>query len=169
MNNTELIIQLNKVLDIKAINEKIASNFVYLDDSTSEIEGGNYICNILSLKLKKTKTSKIMFTITYKIIKSENNKYIGRIIYFNRVIVGNKSTEKWNDGKALKSIIEYLFTLGYSIIFNGYEEFNNDLSVIFEELKDKSIYITYRPDAFTNANVIGIRDKDGNILKYEKE
>lgn len=172
MNNTNLILRLRQTFDVNDINKEIASNILQVEHNKLEIEDGYYLCKISSIKLKRTKTEKLMFTVTYNVVSKENsieNKFAGRTIYFNRVIVGNRTTEKWNDGRALQTILDYLYKLGYCLTFNGYEELNNDLTTIYEELKNKQVLVCYRADAFTNAEIVGIRTETGETLQYNKE
>lgn len=121
-----------------------------------EVPDGKYIVSIEAMEIKLTKAAdKLMFAVQCK-IKEGNQK--GRMIFFNRVISGNKSTEKWNDGKAIKSVITWLEKLETETVpeFFNYQDFADCVLDIFQEVKDAvEVEVEYKSDNF---NPISIKE-----------
>ena len=121
-----------------------------------EVPDGKYIVSIEAMEIKLTKAAdKLMFAVQCK-IKEGNQK--GRMIFFNRVISGNKSTEKWNDGKAIKSVITWLEKLETETVpeFFNYQDFADCVLDIFQEVKDAvEVEVEYKSDNF---NLISIKE-----------
>lgn len=121
-----------------------------------EVPDGKYIVSIEAMEIKLTKAAdKLMFAVQCK-IKEGNQK--GRMIFFNRVISGNKSSEKWNDGKAIKSVITWLEKLETETVpeFFNYQDFADCVLDIFQEVKDAvEVEVEYKSDNF---NPISIKE-----------
>ena len=68
----------------------------------ADVKKGDYIVSLEKMELTVTKQDqKPMFAAQFKIKEGDNK---GRMLFFNRVIYGNKNTDKWNDGRAIKSV-----------------------------------------------------------------
>lgn len=121
-----------------------------------EVPNGKYIVSFEAMEIKLTKAGdKLMFAVQCKIKEGDQK---GRMIFFNRVISGNKSTEKWNDGKAIKSVITWLEKLGTETVpeFFNYQDFADCVLDIFQEVKDAvEAEVEYKADAF---NLISIKE-----------
>ena len=72
------------------------------DNDFADVPDGTYIISIEKMEIKLTKAQdKLMFAVQAKIKEGEQ---ANRMILFNRVISGNKVSENWNDGRAIKSV-----------------------------------------------------------------
>ena len=121
-----------------------------------EVPNGTYIVSFEAMEIKLTKAGdKLMFATQCKIKEGDQK---GRMIFFNRVISGNKSTEKWNDGKAIKSVITWLEKLETKTVpeFFNYQDFADCVLDIFQEVKDVvEAEVEYKADNF---NPISIKE-----------
>ena len=121
-----------------------------------EVPDGKYIVSFEAMEIKLTKAGdKLMFAVQCKIKEGEQK---GRMIFFNRVISGNKSSEKWNDGKAIKSVITWLEKLETETVpeFFNYQDFADCVLDIFQEVKDAvEAEVEYKADTF---NPISIKE-----------
>lgn len=74
-----------------------------------DVPNGNYIVSVDKMEVKTTKAGdKLMFAVQMSIKENSDgskSNQKGRKIFFNRVISGNRVSESWNDGKAIKSVI----------------------------------------------------------------
>jgi hypothetical protein len=105
------------------------------DTDFEDVPDGTYIVGIEKMELTLTKeTNKPMFAVQFKIKEGEHQ---GRMIFFNRVVGGNKS-EKWNDGKAIKSVITWLDKLETETKaeFFNYSDFSDCILDIFQEVQN---------------------------------
>lgn len=121
-----------------------------------EVPNGTYIVGFEAMEIKLTKTGdKLMFAVQCKIKEGDQK---GRMIFFNRVISGNKNTEKWNDGRAIKSVITWLEKLETETVpeFFNYQDFADCVLDIFQEVKDVvEAEVEYKADNF---NPISIKE-----------
>ena len=89
------------------------------------------------MEIKPTKAKdKLMFAVQCKI---KEGPHKGRLLFFNRVISGNKTSEKWNDGKAIKSVCTWLDKLETETVpeFYNYSDFADCVLDIFQEVQGK--------------------------------
>lgn len=89
-------------------DEKLQKDIENAQDDVEydEVPDGTYIVSIEKMEIKETKAGdKLMFAVQCKIKEGEHK---GRMIFFNRVILGNRNSEKWDDAKAIKSVITWL-------------------------------------------------------------
>lgn len=121
-----------------------------------EVPNGTYIVGFEAMEIKLTKAGdKLMFATQCKIKEGDQK---GRMIFFNRVISGNKNTEKWNDGRAIKSVITWLEKLETETVpeFFNYQDFADCVLDIFQEVKDVvEAEVEYKADNF---NPISIKE-----------
>ena len=126
------------------------------ENDFEDVPDGTYVVSIEAMEIKLTKAGdKLMFAVQCKIVEGEQE---GRMIFFNRVISGNKNTEKWNDGKAIKSVITWLGKLETETVpeFFNYQDFSDCVLDIFQEVKDAiELEVEYKADKF---NPISIKD-----------
>lgn len=89
----------DKKVDLDALQEEVKNADL---SSFEDVPDGTYIVGFDKMEIKPTKAKdKLMFAVQCKI---KEGPHKGRLLFFNRVISGNKTSEKWNDGKAIKSV-----------------------------------------------------------------
>lgn len=118
-----------------------------------EVPKGIYIVSIENMEIKETKAKdKLMFSISCKITETVDapKKQDNRWIFFNRVIYGNKVTERWNDGIAIKGILTWIEALtDEQLEFRNYSQLAADVEELFEDIKDSiEIQVKYDSTAF---------------------
>lgn len=131
-----------------------------------DVPKGTYICDIEKMEIKPTKAGdKLMFAVQLGItdtVKAPKNQ-TKRKIFFNRVICGNKTTDRWNDGVAIKGVITWIEKLldeGEKIEFSNYSQFAEEVLDIFQDIcPNISIEIDYDPDAFNPITIKSVYDK----------
>ena len=128
-----------------------------------DVPKGSYKCIIKSMEVKPTKNQdKVIFAVSLQIKetinapKNQNNRYV----FWNRVICGNKATEKWNDGVALKGVITWINKIltedDEPLEFKNYSQFADDILDIFQGIcPSVELDVDYDPDGF---NPITIKD-----------
>lgn len=131
-----------------------------------DVPKGLYICNIDKMEIKPTKAGdKLMFSVQMGIIEtvSAPKKQDKRKIFFNRVICGNKTTDNWNDGVAIKGVIswvEKLLDAGDTIEFLNYTQFATEILDIYQEIcPNISVKVQYDPDNFNPITIDEVYDK----------
>lgn len=93
----------DKKVDLDALQEEVKNADL---SSFEDVPDGTYIVGFDKMEIKPTKAKdKLMFAVQCKI---KEGPHKGRLLFFNRVISGNKTSEKWNDGKAIKSVCTWL-------------------------------------------------------------
>lgn len=128
-----------------------------------EVPKGEYVISIENMEIKPTKAGdKLMFTVQAKIRETVNapKKQDGRWIFFNRVIAGNRVTEKWNDGAAIKGVITWIKDLtGEELEFESYSQFSEDVLDLFQEISGNiEAAIKYDPEAFNPIKITDVYD-----------
>lgn len=128
---------------------------------------GRYVVKIDKMEVKPTKAGdKLMFTVQMGIIKTIDaaKKQDKRKIFFNRVICGNKTTERWNDGVAIKGVITWVEKLledGDNLEFKNYSQFAEEILDIYQDVCPAiSVEIKYDPDAFNPVEIIQVYDEN---------
>ena len=131
-----------------------------------DVPKGLYVCDIDKMEIKPTKNGdKLMFSVQLGITEtvSAPKKQDKRKIFFNRVICGNKVTDKWNDGVAIKGVIswvEKLLDAGDTLEFKTYTQFADEILDIFQEICPQvSVKVQYDPDAFNPITIEEVFDK----------
>ena len=149
-------------VDFSAFDEKVNLNELQeevknaSDSEFEEVPKGTYVVGIEKMEVKLTKAGdKLMFAVQCKIKEGDQAK---RMIFFNRVISGNKVSENWNDGKAIKSVITWLDKLETKITpeFINYSDFAECVLDIFQEVQGNiEMEVEYDPKNF---NPISIKE-----------
>lgn len=151
----------DKLVNQKEINAQMNAA-VEFDD----VPAGTYRCSIEKMEIKATKANdKLMFAVQLKIKdtldapKKQNNRYI----FFNRVIYGNKNTDKWNDGIAIKGVISWISKLltddDDPLAFKNYSQFAEDVLDIYQDICPKiEVDIKYDPEAFNPVTITDVTD-----------
>lgn len=131
-----------------------------------DVPKGIYMVNIDKMEVKTTKAGdKLMFAVQMGITETINapKKQDKRKIFFNRVICGNKTTERWNDGVAIKGVISWVEKLldeGDSIEFKNYSQFAEEILDIYQDIcPNVSLKVDYDPDAFNPVSIIEVFDR----------
>lgn len=148
--------EFDKKVDTSSLAQEVkdASDF-------ADVKKGNYICSIEKMELTVTKTDKKpMFVACLKVKEGE---YKGRLLFFNRVVYGNKSSDRWNDGRAIKSVctwVNHLLTEDDDPLeFVNYQDFKDQILDIYQMLQDTvELDIDYDPKAFNPITINEVID-----------
>lgn len=131
-----------------------------------DVPKGTYMCDIDKMEIKETKAGdKLMLAVQMGITETIDapKKQDRRKIFFNRVICGNKNTEKWNDGIAIKGVISWIEKLldeGDTLEFKSYGQFADEVLDIYQDIcPNISVKIDYDPDAFNPVTIVEVFDK----------
>lgn len=126
------------------------------ENEYTEVPGGEYECKIEKIEIGETKEKhEPMFKVMLRITEG---KFAKQCLFFNRKIYGNKKSERWNDGKAIQTVIGWLENLQCDIdlYFESYSQFNDLICDIAEDVVGTvGVTVAYDPDAF---NPISIED-----------
>lgn len=129
------------------------------DTEFDEVPDGIYVVKIEKMEIKLTKAGdKLMFAVQCKIVEGEQEN---RNIFFNRVISGNKVSEKWNDGRAIKSVITWLQKLETNVVpeFINYQDFADCVLDIFQEIQGKvELEVDYKASNFNPITIKEVYD-----------
>lgn len=134
----------------------------------SDVPDGHYIVGIDKMEIKTTKAGdKLMFAVQCNIISGadedgnevESNQK-NRKIFFNRVITGNKNSENWNDGRAIKSVCTWVNELldegEQPVEFVNFSDFAEQILDVFQSIQGKiEVHIAYAAKDF---NPISIKE-----------
>lgn len=128
-----------------------------------DVPDGKYIVGIEKMEIKLTKANdKLMFAVQCKIKEDlQGNGQENRMIFFNRVISGNKVSENWNDGRAIKSVITWLEKLETEVVpeFINYADFADCVLDIFQEIQGKiEMEVDYKSSAFNPISITEVFD-----------
>lgn len=130
-----------------------------------DVPNGDYIVSVDKMEVKTTKAGdKLMFAVQMSIKENSDgskSNQKGRKIFFNRVISGNRVSESWNDGKAIKSVITWLDKLETDMIpeFVNYSDFAELVLDIFQEIQDKvELDVTYKASDFNPVSINEVYD-----------
>lgn len=131
------------------------------DTDFEDVPDGKYIVSIEKMEIKLTKAQdKLKFAVQCKIKEGEQ---ANRMIFLNRVISGNKNTEKWNDGKAIKSVCTWVNKLldedEEPIDFVNYQDFSDQILDVFQAIQGKiEMEVTYAADKFNPITIEEVFD-----------
>lgn len=130
-----------------------------------DVPNGDYIVSVDKMEVKTTKAGdKLMFAVQMSIKENSDgskSNQKGCKIFFNRVISGNRVSESWNDGKAIKSVITWLDKLETDLIpeFVNYSDFAELVLDIFQEIQGKvELDVTYKASDFNPVSINGVYD-----------
>ena len=129
------------------------------ENNYTEVPAGNYIVALDKMEITLTKKKdKVMFAVQCGIKEGEYEK---RKIFFNRVISGNKNTEKWNDGRAIKSVCTWVNNIlnDDGITFVNYSDFADQILDAYQDLAGNvELDVYYDPDNFNPITVNEVYD-----------
>ena len=112
------------------------------DTDYPEIPKGDYDVKIERMEIKLTKTNPApMFSVMLRI---QDGQFKNACLFFNRKIANNKVSDKWNDAKAVqtvisKNILDNLKKDGYSRIRINNEEYELNEEIDLEKTKKHNI------------------------------
>ena len=144
----------NKV-DLEALQKEVEEA---KNSDFGDVPDGKYIVGIEKMEIKLTKAQdKLMFAVQCKIKEGEQKN---RMIFFNRVISGNKNSENWNDGRAIKSVCTWVNELlgedEEPVVFVNYQDFADQILDVFQSIQNNiEVEVTY---AAKNFNPIKIEE-----------
>lgn len=142
-------------VDLAALQKEVAEA---KDTEFADVPDGKYIVGIEKMEIKTTKAGdKLMFAVQMKIKEGEQKN---RKIFFNRVISGNRTSETWNDGRAIKSVCTWVNELlgedEEPVAFVNYQDFADQILDVFQSIQNSiEIEISY---AAKNFNPIKIEE-----------
>lgn len=136
----------------KEISEANSTDF-------EEVPDGEYFVSIEKMEVRLTNAKdKLMFAVQCKIKEGEQK---GRMIFFNRVISGNRNTANWNDGRAIKSVLTWLDKLETEVVpeFVNYQDFADCVLNIFQEVQGKiEMEVDYAAKSFNPISIKEVYD-----------
>lgn len=153
-------------IDFSAFDEKVDLDELQKevqkapDNEFADVPDGTYIVGIEKMEIKLTKAQdKLMFAVQAKIKEGEQ---ANRMIFFNRVISGNRST-KWTDGQAIKSVCTWVNKLiaedETPVEFVNYADFADQILDVFQSIQGAiEIEVDYKADAFNPITIKEVFD-----------
>lgn len=152
-------------VDFSAFDNKVDLNALQAEvekadlSAFEDVPDGTYIVSIEKMEIKETKAKdKLMFAVQCKIKEGQHK---GRLLFFNRVIYGNRTSEKWNDGKAIKSVCSWLDKLETETVpeFYNYADFADMVLDIFQEVQGKvELEVEWVAKDFNPITISGVFD-----------
>lgn len=148
------------------VNQKEIKKQMDAAPEFDDVPAGTYIVNIDKMEVKPTKAQdKLMFAVQLGITETIEapKKQDKRKVFFNRVICGNKVTDKWNDGVAIKGVISWVEKLlddGDELEFSNYTQFAEEILDIYQDICPQiALKINYDPEAFNPVTIVEVFDK----------
>lgn len=155
-------------VDFSAFDAKIDPNLqeqIKNAKAYEDVPDGNYIVSVDKMEVKTTKAGdKLMFAVQMSIKENSDgskSNQKGRKIFFNRVISGNRCTERWNDGVAIDGIVTWLGKLQTELVpeFVNYTDFAELVLDIFQEIQGKvELDVTYKAKDFNPVSINEVYD-----------
>lgn len=145
-------------VDLSALQQEVAEA---KDSEFEDVPDGTYIVGIEKMEIKETKAGdKLMFSVQCKIKEGD---YKNRLIFFNRVISGNRNSEKWNDGKAIRSVMTWVNKLlnedEAPVEFINYADFADQVLDVFQEVsKNIELEVNWAADKFNPITINEVFD-----------
>lgn len=146
------------------VNQEQLAKQMEAAPENDEVPAGEYIVSVETMEIKPTKAGdKLMFAVGCKIKETLNAPKCqnGRWVFFNRVICGNKTSEKWNDGRAIKGVITWLeeLTGEEGIEFKNYSQFSDEVTSLYQDICPAiEVSIKYDPEAFNPIEIVEVFD-----------
>lgn len=145
-------------IDLKALQKEVEEA---PDTDFADVPDGEYIVSIEKMEIKQTKAKdKLMFSVQCKIKEGEQ---ANRMIFFNRVISGNKTSERWNDGRAIKSVCTWVNELlgedEEPVTFYNYSDFADQILDVFQSIQGTiEVEVKYAANAFNPITINEVFD-----------
>lgn len=151
--------QFDKAINTEQFKKDLEQAKANAADEYPEVPAGEYLVKIERMDIRPTKNKEPMFSAMCRIIEGDFKK---QCVFFNRKIYGNKESDKWNDAKAVQTVLTWLNRLETETVpeFVNYTQFNDCILDIFEELEeyDVTMKISYDPDAFNSIKILEVYD-----------
>jgi len=149
----------------KKINKEELQKQMDATPEFDDVPKGTYKAKIEKMEVKRTKSQdKLMFAVQMGITDTIDapKKQDKRKIFFNRVICGNRNTETWNDGVAIKGVISWvqkLLDADDELVFQNYSQFADEILDIYQDICPKiELEIKYDPSAFNTVSIEKVFD-----------
>lgn len=145
-------------VDLNALQKEVAEA---KDVEFADVPDGKYIVGIEKMEIKTTKAGdKLMFAVQMKIKEGEQKN---RKIFFNRVISGNRTSETWNDGRAIKSVCTWVNELlgedEEPVVFVNYQDFADQILDVFQSIQNSiEIEVSYAAKNFNPVKIEEVFD-----------
>lgn len=145
-------------IDLKALQKEVEEA---PDTDFADVPDGEYIVSIEKMEIKQTKAKdKLMFSVQCKIKEGEQ---ANRMIFFNRVISGNKTSERWNDGRAIKSVCTWVNELlgedEEPVTFYNYSDFADQILDVFQSIQGAiEVEVKYAANSFNPITINEVFD-----------
>lgn len=128
-----------------------------------DVPKGTYMVSIAKMEIKPTKAGdKLLFSVQCKITETVNakKKQDGRWIFMNRVIAGNRVTDKWNDGKAIAVVLGWLKQVtDEEIDFKSYSQLSEEVESIYNDVCPSiEMEVEYDPEGFNTISINEVYD-----------
>ena len=161
--------QVNNKEEIKMIDFNKFDQMINTDELKKQMEAapeyddvpaGTYMAVIDKMEIKETKNKDgLIFAVQMGITETINAPKKQD----KRKIFGNKTTDKWNDGIAIKGVISWIEKLldeGDTIEFKNYSQFADEVLDIYQDICPQiALKIDYDPDAFNTVSIVEVFDK----------
>lgn len=176
MSNDDVMIDFSE-FDAKINNEQFKNDLKEAQENSGkadfkEVPAGEFVVTVEKLELGATKAEKYpLFTCWCRIVEMvkplphnhvqvDTNEFANSLIFFNRKLYGNRETDKWNDAKAIQTVVTWLDELGTATVpvFNSYSDFKNIVLDIFTEISEDKLKlkVKYDPDAFNSITILDV-------------
>ena len=135
-------------VDLEALQKDVAESPSYAD-----VPNGNYICTLDKMDLVETKDgSGLNFAVVFKIAEGDHK---GRNLQRYHKVCGTKTTDKWNDGRAIKMACDWLNTFCENcaidadpIEFVNYADLGEAIIDIFQDASGLQFDVDWDAKAF---------------------
>ena len=148
------------------VNQKELEKQMNAAPEYDDVPKGTYMVNIDKMELKPTKANDgVNFSVQMAIISTIDapKNQDKRKIFFNRKICGNKVSDKWNDGVAIKGVIAWVKKMldeDDTLEFKSYSDFADEILDIYQDICPQiSLKVNYDPDAFNSVAIVEVFDR----------
>lgn len=144
-------------LDLDAFSKELEADKQNAGEDYPEVPAGKYTVKIERMEIRPTKNGEPMFSVMCRIVEGDHKK---QCVFFNRKIYGNRESDKWNDAKAVQTVITWLDHLETETVpeFKSYKQFNECVLDIFDECEEYNLElkIDYDPDEFNSIKILEV-------------
>ena len=144
----------NEIKDIKE-NGGLGGNF-------KELEAGNYNVKVEKLVVGECGPNAScpgapLLRVDMKVISGERKNHH---IFMNKPLYAANPSDKWNTSKAIAQMVTWLNSLdsGLEVLFKSYDQFDELVMDIAEEISSFNYDVDYDPDAFIPITVTAVYD-----------
>lgn len=156
-NNTMDFSAFDKKLDLDAFSKELEAAKQNAGEDYPDVPAGKYTVKIERMEIRPTKNGEPMFSVMCRIVAGDHKK---QCVFFNRKIYGNRESDKWNDAKAVQTVIGWLDKLETDTVpeFRSYAQFNECILDIFDECEEYGLElkIDYDPDGFNPIKILEV-------------